>query len=165
MRNEPVAEEDFPLRSRLMHALVSLHLEGAHVDVFATDGGGDFMTFDSHLCCLWYEFAKKLGKVRIGYCAQCEEASRLPGTGASSGASAARCKTKAKNERAGALRDEARARFFEASPSPPCPRSLFPKTIPFVRKSASSRICGDGRSFSTSLDAAVVFEGSRQGFF
>lgn len=165
VRNEPVAEEDFPCVQRLMYALVSLHLEGAHVDVFATDGGGDFMTFDSYLCCLWYEFAKKLGKVRIGYCAQCGKSFSLTGhRGVERRFCSERCKTKAKNERAGALRDEARARFFEGESVAAVSRSLFPKDDP-VR--AQERVIAHLRGWKKlqhELDAAVVFEGSRQGF-
>ncbi len=125
------------------------------------------MTFDSHLCCLWYEFAKKLGKVRIGYCAQCEEellAYGAPGRRAAllqremqdEGEKRAGGRVARRGSRA-VLRGRVRRRRVRAA--------CFRKTIPFVRKSASSRICGDGRSFSTRLDAAVVFEGSRQGFF
>ena len=163
VRDEPVCAEDFPCVQRAMYALVSLHLEGAHVDVFATDGGGDFMTFDSYLCCLWYQFAKKLGKVRIGYCAQCGKSFSLTGhRGVERRFCSARCKTKAKNDRVGAMRDEVRARFSAGDSVDDLARELFPKDDALRGRERVVAHLRGWKKLQHELDAAIVVAGSHR---
>ncbi len=161
--DERIVEEDFPCVQRLMYALVSLHLEGARVDVFATEGDGDFMTFDSYLCCLWYEFAKKLGKVRIGYCAQCGKSFSLTGhRGVERRFCSERCKTKAKNDRTGALRDEVRERFYAGESVDRLALEVFPKDSP---PRAVERVVAHLKGWKRlqhDIDAALVLKGSRE---
>ena len=55
----------------LVQALVIAHLSGAHVDVFQGSESTGFLSFDSYLSWLWFDFSRKLSTVRIGYCEQC----------------------------------------------------------------------------------------------
>ena len=158
-----VSVGDFPHVQRLVHALASLHLRGARVDLFAADESDDFMTFETYLCCLWYGFAKKLSDVRIGYCAQCGKGFSLTGhRGIERRFCSERCKTKAKNDRASAQRDEVRERFYAGASVEQLACEVFPKD-PSSR--AVERVVAQLKGWKKlqhDLDAALVLKGSRE---
>ncbi len=160
---DPVSAGDFPHVQRLVHALASLHVRGARVDLFSADEDGDFMTFDSYLCCLWYGFAKKLSDVRIGYCAQCGKGFSLTGhRGIERRFCSERCKTKAKNDRASAQRDEVRERFYAGESVEQLSREVFPKDS---TTRAVERVVAHLRGWKKlqhDIDAALVLKGSRE---
>lgn len=84
----------------LVQALVIAHLSGAHVDVFQGSESTGFLSFDSYLSWLWFDFSRKLSTVRIGYCEQCGRAFSLAGhRGMERKYCSEKCKTDAKNER------------------------------------------------------------------
>lgn len=84
----------------LVQALVISHLSGAHVDVFQGNESTGFLSFDSYLSWLWFDFSRKLSTVKIGYCEQCGRAYSLAGhRGVKRHYCSDRCKTDAKNER------------------------------------------------------------------
>ena len=84
----------------LVHALIALHTEPVHVDLFKSDGTSDFLAFDTYLSSLWYDFAMRLGKVKVGYCIQCGRGFSLTGhRGMDKEYCSEACRTQAKNER------------------------------------------------------------------
>lgn len=101
----------------LVQALVIAHLSGAHVDVFQGSESTDFLSFDSHLSWLWFDFSRKLSTVRIGYCEQCGRAFSLAGhRGMERKYCSEKCKTDAKNEKTRQETLEIRRRFAEGQP-------------------------------------------------
>ena len=98
----------------LVQALVIAHLSGAHVDVFQGSESTGFLSFDSYLSWLWFDFSRKLSTVRIGYCEQCGRAFSLAGhRGMERKYCSEKCKTDAKNEKTRRETIELRRRFAE----------------------------------------------------
>lgn len=98
----------------LVQALVIAHLSGAHVDVFQGSESTGFLSFDSYLSWLWFDFSRKLSTVRIGYCEQCGRAFSLAGhRGMERKYCSEKCKTDAKNEKTRQETIELRCRFAE----------------------------------------------------
>lgn len=98
----------------LIQALVIAHLSGAHVDVFQGSESTGFLSFDSYLSWLWFDFSRKLSTVRIGYCEQCGRAFSLAGhRGMERKYCSEKCKTDAKNEKTRQETIELRRRFAE----------------------------------------------------
>lgn len=98
----------------LVQALVIAHLSGAHVDVFQGSESTGFLSFDSYLSWLWFDFSRKLSTVRIGYCEQCGRAFSLAGhRGMERKYCSEKCKTDAKNEKTRREMIELRRRFAE----------------------------------------------------
>lgn len=98
----------------LVQALVIAHLSGAHVDVFQGSESTGFLSFDSYLSWLWFDFSRKLSTVRIGYCEQCGRAFSLAGhRGMERKYCSEKCKTDAKNEKTRQETIELRRRFAE----------------------------------------------------
>ena len=109
-----LAKADFPHMQRLVHALASIHLERVTLDLFHSTGEDNFMSFPCYLAYLWYEFAQNLGVAKVGYCEQCGQGFSLVGhRGQPRRFCSEACKTKAKNKRTKAKRDQARRQFFQ----------------------------------------------------
>lgn len=99
-RREELENDDRDALTALVQALVISHLSGAHVDVFQGNESTGFLSFDSYLSWLWFDFSRKLSTVKIGYCEQCGRAYSLAGhRGVKRHYCSDRCKTDAKNER------------------------------------------------------------------
>lgn len=96
----PLDDSDKGALTALVQALVITHLSGAHVDVFQGSEATGFLSFDSYLSWLWFDFSRKLGTVKIGYCQQCGRAFSLAGhRGVERKFCSEKCKTDAKNEK------------------------------------------------------------------
>ena len=96
----PLDNGDKGALTALVQALVITHLSGAHVDVFQGSEATGFLSFDSYLSWLWFDFSRKLGTVKIGYCQQCGRAFSLAGhRGVERKFCSEKCKTDAKNEK------------------------------------------------------------------
>ena len=147
---------------RLMYAGFPAPRGGARVDVFATEGDGDFMTFDSYLCCLWYEFAKKLGKVRIGYAPSAAKLLADRPSWRRGVASAARGARRRRKRSDGALRGEVRERFYAGESVDRLALEVFPKDSP---PRAVERVVAHLKGWKRlqhDIDAALVLKGSRE---
>lgn len=111
-QNRPLDDTDKGALTALVQALVIAHLSGAHVDVFQGSESTGFLSFDSHLSWLWFDFSRKLSTVRIGYCEQCGRAFSLAGhRGMERKYCSEKCKTDAKNEKTRQETLEIRRRF------------------------------------------------------
>ena len=107
-------KSDAPHLQKLVHAIISLHLQGIGIDVFRSTESDDFMVFPNYLSYLWYRFSRQLGQVKIGYCELCGRGFSLAGhRGISRSYCSERCKTKAKNARVKRQRDKCRELFIE----------------------------------------------------
>ncbi len=110
----PSNKKDAPHLQKLVHAIISLHLQGIGIDVFRSTESDDFMVFPTYLSYLWYRFSRQLGQVKIGYCEMCGRGYSLAGhRGISRAYCSERCKTKAKNARVKHQRDLCRELFIE----------------------------------------------------
>lgn len=158
-----VGEADFPHIQRLIYALISLHLEGVRIDVFDSNESDDFMVFDSYLSYLWYDFAKKLGKVRIGYCEQCGKGFSLTGhRGIKRRFCSEACKTKAKNERMRQQRDSVRESFAKGRSVDEIARALFKtESGEAARQHVISQLKGWKR-LQRDIDAAILLRDERR---
>lgn len=115
-REAPLQEEDIPHLQRLVHALVSLHTEGVHVDLFKSDGSHDFLAFDTYVSSIWYSFAMRLGTVKMGYCIQCGRGFSTTGhRGIAKEYCSEACRTQAKNERRRAHTTTIRKLFMDGA--------------------------------------------------
>ena len=111
---EPSDKKDAPHLQKLVHAIVSLHLQGIGIDIFRSNESDDFMVFPNYLSYLWYRFSRQLGQVKIGYCEMCGRGFSLAGhRGVSRSYCSERCKTKAKNARVKHQRDLCRELFMD----------------------------------------------------
>lgn len=111
-QNRPLDDTDKGALTALVQALVIAHLSGAHVDVFQGNESTGFLSFDSYLSWLWFDFSRKLSTVRIGYCEQCGRAFSLAGhRGMERKYCSEKCKTDAKNEKTRQETLEIRRRF------------------------------------------------------
>ncbi len=111
-QNRPLDDTDKGALTALVQALVIAHLSGAHVDVFQGSESTGFLSFDSYLSWLWFDFSRKLSTVRIGYCEQCGRAFSLAGhRGMERKYCSEKCKTDAKNEKTRQETLEIRRRF------------------------------------------------------
>ncbi|MDO4290813.1 MAG: hypothetical protein Q4C41_06255 [Eggerthellaceae bacterium] len=157
-----LGEDDYPHLQKLVYALISLHLQGVTVDVFSSTEGNDFMSFNTYLSYLWYGFAKQLGQVKIGYCAICGTGFSLTGhRGIARRFCSEKCKTKAKNERTKAQRDEAREMFAAGRDVAEVARALYPSELP---KEARNHVCTSlrgWRALQHDVDEAIVLRGER----
>ena len=112
--DQAVDTSDFPHLRRLVHALASIHLENVKLDLFSSTGDDSFMSFPDYLSYLWYDFAQNLGVTKVGYCEQCGQGFSLVGhRGLPRRFCSEACKTRAKNKRTKALRENSRRRYFE----------------------------------------------------
>lgn len=128
VREEEIDEGDRPKLARLVQGIVSLHVQGATVDLFRSDETTGFLAFNSALAFLWYDFARKLGQVRVGYCQQCGRPFPLSGhRGIPKRFCSEACKTKAKNERQRSANERLRRRFLEGESVEDVARVCYPK--------------------------------------
>ena len=112
----PLSKDDAPHLQHLVHALIALHTEPVHVDLFKSDGSRDFLAFDTYLSSLWYDFAMRLGQVKVGYCVQCGRGFSLTGhRGMDKEYCSEACRTQAKNERRRAQVTALRTAFMEGA--------------------------------------------------
>lgn len=110
----PSSKKDAAHLQKLVHAIVSLHLQGIGIDIFRSTESDDFMVFPNYLSYLWYCFSRQLGQVKIGYCEMCGRGFSLAGhRGISRSYCSEQCKTKAKNARVKRQRDKCRELFIE----------------------------------------------------
>ena len=108
------SRDDAPHLQKLVHAIISLHLQGIGIDIFRSTESDDFMVFPNYLSYLWYRFSRQLGQVKIGYCEMCGRGFSLAGhRGISRSYCSERCKTKAKNARVKRQRDMCRELFIQ----------------------------------------------------
>ena len=122
-----LTEQDVPALGRLVQVVASLHLQGVRIDVFRSLEDDDFLSFDTKLAQLWYQFAKNLDRVKIGYCQQCGKPFSLVGhRGIPRLFCSEACKTQAKNNRAKKARDNARKSFLEGRPVAEIARETYP---------------------------------------
>ena len=127
IREVTIEQGDVPHIQKIVHALISLHLQGIAIDVFCADENDGFMVFENYLSYLWYEFAIKLDRVKIGYCEQCGKGFSLSGhRGIPRRFCSDACKTKAKNARAKKKRDDIRLCFTAGQPVEDIVRTYYP---------------------------------------
>ncbi len=73
------AAADRDALTAMVQMLVITHLMTARVDVFQGNQETGFLSFESYLSWLWFDFANKLSTVKIGYCDECGRAFSLAG--------------------------------------------------------------------------------------
>lgn len=104
--------QDIGVLSFLVRSVVFVHLRDAHVDPFQSDEATGYLSFNSLLSWLWFDFSKCLDAVKVGYCEKCGRAFSLVGhRGQKRRFCSQQCKTEAKNERMRKRRDDVRAGF------------------------------------------------------
>lgn len=128
VRESVLVEEDAVSLRHLVQALISLHLEGVRVDLFRSTEDDDFLSFDTYLAYLWFLFSKKLGDVKIGYCARCGKAFSLAHRrGVPKKFCSEECKTAAKNDKTRQLQIDIRQAYAEGDGVSEIAAVFFPK--------------------------------------
>ncbi len=113
---------------KLIHAIISLHLQGVVLDVFRSAEGDEFLTFDTYLSYLWYGFSRKLGQVKIGLCEVCGKGFSLTGhRGIKRRFCSEECKTKAKNQRRKETTARVREMFAQGATVAQIASAVYPK--------------------------------------
>lgn len=113
-------DDDDPALEALVQAMIAAHLGNVRVDVFQGDQETGFLSFDSYLSWLWYDFSRSLSAVSLGYCESCGRAFSLVGhRGIDRRYCCEACKTKAKNQRTANQRDKVRVLFLKEGLSIP----------------------------------------------
>ena len=129
IRETPVIKEDGPQIEHVVQTIASLHFRGVHIDLFQADNSTDYLSFDCFLESLWYEFAKRLKLVKVGYCAECGKGFSLTGhRGEPREYCSEKCRTKAKNAREKKKRDQARKLYLEGASIEDAIRQCYPDT-------------------------------------
>ena len=132
-REAVIDAADAPHLQRLVHVLIALHTEGVHVDLFKSDGSADFLAFDTYLSSLWYDFAMRLGTVKMGYCLQCGKGFSTTGhRGMDKEYCSEACRTQAKNERRRAQKAQLRKLFMEGRAVAEVAAEVYPDMAPAV---------------------------------
>ena len=127
-REDDIDEGDRQKIARFVQGIVSLHVQGATVDLFRSDEMSGFLAFGSVLAFLWYGFARKLGQVRVGYCQQCGRPFSLAGhRGIPKRFCSDACKTKSKNERQRRINENVRERFLAGDSVEAVAHACYPK--------------------------------------
>lgn len=128
VRESELCEDDTVSLRHLVQALISLHLEGVRVDLFRSTEDDDFLSFDTYLAYLWFLFSKKLGDVKIGYCARCGKAFSLARRrGVPKKFCSEECKTAAKNDKTRQLQIDIRQAYAEGDGVSEIAAVFFPK--------------------------------------
>lgn len=110
----PFSKADVPHLQKLVHAIVSLNLEGVGVDFFCSDESDGFMVFPNYISYLWYRFACDLGQVKIERCEVCGRGfSLVKARGKQRKYCSEQCKNEAKNAREKAKKGTARRMFLD----------------------------------------------------
>ena len=106
-------DDDAPAFEALVQVMIAAHLGNVRVDVFQGNQETGFLSFDSYLSWLWYDFSRGLSAVTLGYCESCGRAFSLVGhRGIERRYCSESCKTDAKNKRTAYQRDKVRALFL-----------------------------------------------------
>ena len=125
------SEQSLSVESRdamasMVQGLIAAHISSARVDLFAAGQETGYLSFDSHLAWMWYDFAQSLNVAKIGYCRDCGRAFSLVGhRGIARSYCSEACKTSGKNKRMKQARDRAREMFFEGCSVEEIAASLF----------------------------------------
>ena len=91
-------------------------------------GAQAFSSFDTYLAYLWFLFSKKLGDVKIGYCARCGKAFSLARRrGVPKKFCSEECKTAAKNDKTRQLQIDIRQAYAEGDGVSEIAAAFFPK--------------------------------------
>lgn len=110
----PFDGKDAPHLQKLVHAIVSLNLEGVGVDFFCSDESDGYMLFPNYLSYLWYRFACDLDQVKIERCEVCGRGfSLVKARGKQRKYCSEQCKNEAKNAREKAKKEAARRMFLD----------------------------------------------------
>ena len=124
----PLDKSDALHLQHIVQAVAALHLRRVTVDLFNCDSSGGTLSFDSYLSALWYNFANRLGAVKIGYCQECGAGFSLTGhRGLPKQYCSDQCRTKAKNRREREKVERIRALYMEGSSISAIADELFPK--------------------------------------
>lgn len=120
LEHSSLEDDDVPALEALVQVMIAAHLGNVRVDVFQGDRETGFLSFDSYLSWLWYDFSRSLSTVTLGYCESCGRAFSLVGhRGIDRRYCCESCKTKAKNQRTANQRDKVRALFLKEGLSVP----------------------------------------------
>lgn len=104
---------DISALSFLVRSIIFVHLRDAHVDPFQSDEATGYLSFNSLLSWLWFDFSKGLDTLQVAYCEKCGRAFSLVGhRGKKRRFCSQQCKTEAKNERMRKRRDDVRSGFM-----------------------------------------------------
>ena len=113
-KSEQMDESDLRALEALLQIMIVIHFDGVKVDMFLGDESTGFLSFDSVLSWLWYQFARDREDAAIGYCVLCGKPFSLRGhRGEERKYCSAACKNRAKNLRSSGGRDRARTLFMK----------------------------------------------------
>ena len=122
-----IGKADAPHVQYIVQAIAALHLRRVTIDLFKTDGTGDSLSFDTYLNSLWYDFANRLGAVKVGYCEECGAGFSLTGhRGLPKRYCSDECRTKAKNRREHVKVERARTMYLEGRSVTEIAKELYP---------------------------------------
>lgn len=125
---EQLKAADLDHIQKLIHAIISLHLQDVTLDVFRSAEGDEFLTFGTYLSYLWYSFSRRLGQVKIGLCEVCGKGFSLTGhRGIKRRFCSEECKTKAKNLRRKETTARVREMFAEGASVAQIASAAYPK--------------------------------------
>lgn len=125
---EQLVATDLGHVQKLIHAIISLHLQGVTLDVFRSAEGDEFLAFDTYLSYLWNSFSRRLGQVKIGLCEVCGKGFSLTGhRGIKRRFCSEECKTKAKNLRRKETTARVREMFAEGASVAQIASAAYPK--------------------------------------
>ncbi len=144
---ESLEATDLEHIQKLIHAIISLHLQGSHPRCVPLVRRGRF-PYVRHLPELSVvQLLAQARPVKIGLCEVCGKGSRSRGTAASSGASAAReCKTKAKNRRRKEATVRVREMFAEGMSVAQIAAEMYPKDAAVTGGRRCERCSDNGSS-------------------
>lgn len=112
-RDAELDEGDLPALAALVQAMILAHINDARVDVFRGESRTGYLTFDSFISWLWYQFSHELGNSVIGYCNYCGKPFSLVGHRGMDRLYCSRaCKTSAKNDKTRKEREKCRSLFM-----------------------------------------------------
>lgn len=155
-----LSEDDLPHLQKMIYALISLHLQGIVIDVFDSSETDDFMVFDNYLSYLWYNFARQLGQVKIGYCEQCGRGFSLTGhRGIKRRFCSERCKTRAKNMRTKDTRDKIRKDFASGMSMADIAKKYFPGTNATEAHNTIAAQIKKWPEVQQKIDIAILYRG------
>ena len=155
-----LSEADLPHLQKMVYALISLHLQGIVIDVFDSSETDDFMVFDNYLSYLWYNFARQLGQVKIGYCEQCGKGFSLTGhRGIKRRFCSEKCKTRAKNMRTKDARERIREDFVAGMSMADIAKKHFPGESAAEAVSTIAAHIKKWPEVQQKIDLAILYRG------
>lgn len=97
---EELDDRDAHLLELLVRTIAEVHYRGARVDVFGGAPEAGYISFESALQWLWFDFARGMARTQIAYCEQCGKAFSVMGhRGMRRRYCSDACRTAAKNDR------------------------------------------------------------------